>query len=268
MTHLLDPVASERLAEFAQGQSVAVFDFDGTLAPIVANRDLARMRRRTLALLVRLCAVYPCAVVSGRTLDDTVKHLEGAPVHRVFGSHGLEPGPNLERFANMMMGVHTDLARRLAGYGGIEIEDKRYSLAVHYRRARNRATAHQRITDVAVQVDAPIRLVEGICVVNVLPRDAPNKGDAVRAIQRHFNADQVLYVGDDVTDEDVFRYTKKPSWLGVRVERPADSAATYFLCRQREIDRLLARLIRMRRPRRVGSDESSASSAVRAMPVG
>lgn len=249
MTHLLDPAASDRLAEFAAGNSVAVFDFDGTLAPIVPNRDLARMRRRTLALLTRLCAVYPCGVVSGRSLADTLSHLEGAPVAAVFGNHGLEPGSDLRLFDELMTRVRHEFAQRVAGHTGIEIEDKRYSFAVHYRRARNRLAAHQRILDAAHELDAPIRLIEGICVVNVVPRDAPNKGDAVREIQRRFGAEQVLYVGDDVTDEDVFRYTRKPSWLGVRVERPAGSAADYFLCRQREIDILLARLIRLRRPR-------------------
>jgi trehalose 6-phosphate phosphatase len=250
MTHLLDSTASERLAEFAAANSVAVFDFDGTLAPIVSNRDQARMRRRTLALLTRLCGVYPCGVVSGRSLADTLKHLEGAPVATVFGNHGLEPGTNLERFEEMMTQVRRDIAERINGHAGIEFEDKRYSIAIHYRKARNRLAAHQCIVDATHQVGAPIRLVEGIYVVNLVPRDAPNKGDAVREIQRRFGAEQVLYVGDDITDEDVFRYTKKPSWLGVRVERPANSAADYFLCRQREIDTLLARLIRLRRPRR------------------
>jgi trehalose 6-phosphate phosphatase len=249
MTHLLDSEASERLLDFATGKSVAVFDFDGTLAPIVANRDSARMRRRTLTLLTRLCALYPCGVVSGRSLADTVKHLEGAPVPIVFGSHGLEPGPDLERFEALMAQVRAAIEERLGGTSDIEIEDKRYSLAIHYRRARNRVAAHRRIMEMVGELHVPIRLVEGICVVNVVPSDAPNKGDAVRAIQRHFEAEQVLYVGDDVTDEDVFRYTKKPSWVGVRVERPNDSAASYFLCRQREIDTLLARLIRLRRPR-------------------
>jgi trehalose 6-phosphate phosphatase len=249
MTHLLDPEANDRLLEFAQGKSVAVFDFDGTLAPIVANRDLARMRRRTLALLTRLCAVYPCGVVSGRSLADAVKHLEGAPVPIVYGSHGVEPGPDLERFEGLMAQVRVRIEGQISASSDVEVEDKRYSLAIHYRRARNRLAAHRRILDILGQLDDPIRLVEGICVVNIVPKDAPHKGDAVRAIQRHFDAEQVLYVGDDVTDEDVFRYTKKPSWLGVRVERPSDSAASYFLCRQREVDMLLARLIRLRRPR-------------------
>lgn len=247
---MLESEASERLLEFAQGKSVAVFDFDGTLAPIVANRDMARMRRRTLALLTRLCGVYPCGVVSGRSLADTVKHLEGAPVPIVFGSHGLEPGSDLERFEVLMAQARAVIEGRLAGHSDIEIEDKRFSLAIHFRRARNRVAAHQRILDIVGQLQVPIRLVEGICVVNIVPRDAPNKGDAVRTIQRYFEAEQVMYVGDDVTDEDVFRYTKEPSWVGVRVERPSDSAASYFLCRQREIDTLLARLIRLRRPRR------------------
>lgn len=259
MTHLLDLAASKRLADFAAGNSVAVFDFDGTLAPIVSNREQARMRRRTLTLLTRLCGVYPCAVVSGRSYVDVVARLEGAPVAAVFGNHGLEPGTNLKHFEDVMAQVRSDIARYVNGHAGIEIEDKRYSISVHYRRARNRVAAHRCIVDAVARVTERIRLVEGLCVVNIVPRDAPHKGDAVRTIQQRFGADQVLYVGDDVTDEDVFRYTSKPSWLGVRVERPSDSAADYFLCRQREIDTLLARLIRLRRPRGIESPTQSLS---------
>lgn len=246
----MDSMANERLSEFANGNSVAVFDFDGTLAPIVTNRDLARMRKRTHALLTRLCALYPCGVVSGRGLTDVLQHLEGVPIPIVFGSHGLEPGPNLEQHEQLMTAVRTALSARFGHLSGVEVEDKRYSLAVHYRRARRRVMAHEYIVGFLDQLQAPIRVVEGLCVVNIVPKGAPNKADAVRAIQNHFNAAQVLYVGDDVTDEDVFRYSTKPAWLGVRVESSLTTAADFFLCRQREIDWLLARLIRLRQTKR------------------
>lgn len=250
MTHLLGLSARARLREFASHRSAVVFDFDGTLAPIVADRNLARMRARTHALFTRLCALYPCAVVSGRSLSDTVSHLDGAPVRVVYGSHGLEPGPHLQKYRRMMERIHVELAERVNGYRGIEIEDKRYSLAVHFRAAQYRTDAYRFIKNVAVHLDAPIRLVEGKCVVNIVPRDAPHKGDAVLAIQRHFRAEEVLYVGDDVTDEDAFLYAAKLNWLSFRIGDSIRTAASYYLRRQREIDVLLARLIRLRQARR------------------
>lgn len=227
-----------------------VLDFDGTLAPIVTDRELAHMRRRTYALLARVCELYPCAVVSGRSLMDTVKHLEGLPISMVFGSHGLEPGAHLQQYQRMMVGVRTELERYLAASSWLDIEDKRYSLAVHFRAAPNRSEAHRAILLAASRLSAPIRLVEGKCVVNIVPRDAPHKGDAVLRIQRHYSAERVIYVGDDVTDEDAFRYALEYGWLGVRVGRSEHSSAQYYLRRQREVDLLFARLIRLRSTRK------------------
>lgn len=249
MTHLSGSSARSGLREFASCRSVAVFDFDGTLAPIVADRNLAHMRVRTRALLTRVCALYPCAVVSGRSLADTVNHLDGVPVRMVYGSHGLEPGPHMQHYRRMMEAIRNELTERFRGCNGIEIEDKRYSLAIHFRAAQSRTEAHRIVKNIALGLDAPLRLVEGKCVVNLVPSDAPHKGDAVLAIQRHFRAERVLYAGDDVTDEDAFQYATKLNWLSFRIGSSTRTAAAYHLRRQREIDVLLARLIRLRQAR-------------------
>lgn len=246
MTYLLGVSARPRLYELTSRKCVVAFDFDGTLAPIVAERELARMRPRTSALLKRLCLAYPCAIISGRSLEDTRGHLQGIDVPVIYGSHGLEPGPHLHEYEQLMQQLRKEILPCLADCHGCDIEDKRYSLALHYRRAANRPQAHRLIREALIKLHYPLRIVEGKCVVNIVPQDAPHKGDALVAVQSRFEAQDVLYVGDDVTDEDAFRCAAARRWIGVRVGTSERTHAAYYLRRQREIDLLLARLIRQR----------------------
>ena len=77
MKHILAPENADVLAQLAWSHVLLAFDFDGTLAPIVEDRDRAAMRERTRGLLVRLCALYPCAVISGRSRGDRRRPARG-----------------------------------------------------------------------------------------------------------------------------------------------------------------------------------------------
>jgi len=76
-----------------------------------------------------------------------------------------------------------------------------------------------------------------------LSPDAPNKGDALRALIAETRCANVLYVGDDDTDEAVFGL-HLPSVLTVRVEPSTDSEATLFLRDQHEVRTLLEHIAR------------------------
>jgi trehalose 6-phosphate phosphatase len=75
----------------------------------------------------------------------------------------------------------------------------------------------------------------------------PYKGDAFRQLLRAERAQTALYVGDDDTDEDVFRLEIPESLLTVRVGASPGSHATYFLREQPEIDNLLRVLASVRK---------------------
>jgi trehalose 6-phosphate phosphatase len=91
--------------------------------------------------------------------------------------------------------------------------------------------------------------VPGKLVVNLVPAGAPNKGTALVELRKAEQADTALYVGDDVTDEDVFELEQPGRLVGVRVGASRSSAAAYFLRHQREVDRLLGRLVTLREGR-------------------
>jgi trehalose 6-phosphate phosphatase len=236
----------EVIEQIAWSHALLAFDFDGTLAPIVAARDAASMRRTTFTLFKRVCALYPTAVISGRSRRDVASRITGAAVRYVVGNHGLEPGADSPETERALGEARLALGRLAEKTQGLDLEDKRYSLAVHYRRARRRRAARAAVLSVLARLETPMRVVPGKLVLNVVLASAPNKGDALLALREREQADIALYVGDDVTDEDVFRLDQPGRLLTVRVERSRTSAAAYFLRDQHELDELLRHLITFR----------------------
>lgn len=246
MKNLLSRENESVLAALAWARVLLAFDFDGTLAPIVADRDDAVMRAETARLFEQVCALYPCAVISGRGRRDVEARLGEARVRYVVGNHGLEPGASLPEFEEEILQARALLETALEGVSGIDLEDKRYSLAVHYRRARIKRTAREAILAAVKALPTSMRVVPGKLVINVVPERAPNKGDALLELRRVERADVAFYVGDDVTDEDVFRLDQPGRLITLRVGASRTSSAKFFIRGQRDMDRLLTRLIALR----------------------
>jgi trehalose 6-phosphate phosphatase len=235
------------LEQFAWSNVLLAFDFDGTLAPIVTQPGAAKMRERTRKLVETLCTLYPCAVISGRSVEDVRARMEGMELPFVVGNHGMEPGSNLGAYERITRSMLPSLSAALAEDKGIEIEDKRYSLALHYRKSRAKRSARSLVTRAIAALDVPVRVVPGKQVFNVLPEGAPHKGTALLALRARAHADTAIFVGDDVTDEDVFTIDEPGRLLSIRVGVNKRSAAPYCVESQREIDALLARLVELRR---------------------
>ncbi len=245
MKNLLAPRNASALTALAKPSTLLAFDFDGTLAPIVTAKERARMRRSTAHLLAQTSLLYPCAVISGRSRSDLLPRLQGAPVKFIVGNHGLEPFGVSRRVLHQVRRTREWLKRALVDWPDLDVEDKGYSLAIHYRRAQSQTLARRAILAAVTALPFPMRRVGGKCVVNLVPPGAPDKGVALGRLRAAERAQQVLYVGDDDTDEDVF-VLDEPWLLTVRVGRSRTSAASYFLGDQPAIDELLSRLLRLR----------------------
>lgn len=246
MRHLLAAANVDVLRRVAWARVLVGFDFDGTLAPIVPERGHAKMRTRTLGLFAKVCRLYPCAVISGRSQEDVARRLRGAEVKYVIGNHGLEPGVGIDSFEADIRVAREIMREALGAIPGVEVEDKRYSLAIHYRRARRKREARTAIRGAIDALPTKMRAIGGKLVINVVPERAPNKGTALVELREKERADVALYVGDDVTDEDVFELDQPGRLLTVRVGASKISSASYFLRRQTEVDALLARLVDLR----------------------
>lgn len=246
MKDVLAPAQREVLARYAWSSALVGLDFDGTLAPIVPRPEDARLRARTRTLLDALTRAYPVAVLSGRARADVGARLEGLALRAVVGNHGLEPSGALARCHALVARWTPVLASALEGEPGIEIEDKTYSLALHFRRARKRRAAHAKILAAVARLPGHPRVIGGKLVVNVLPENAPHKGVALLRLREELGADTAIYVGDDVTDEDVFALDDPGRLLCIRVGASRRSAAPYYVESQAAVDELLRVLVTLR----------------------
>lgn len=247
MKHLLSPAHRQHLSDFLAREVLLAFDFDGTLAPIVKRPEEARMRAETRRLLVRVAQRYRVAVISGRAQADVRARLGPVPVWEVVGNHGLEPSHRAGQFEAEVRAWLPPLERALRGVEGVEVEDKRLSIAIHYRSATDKPAARAAIHE-AAEALPNVRLVGGKQVLNLLPVGGPTKGHALQRICEKLGCAAALYAGDDQTDEDVFAL-RTPPLLAIRIGRKQGSAAPFYLHDQGEIDPLLEALAAAREER-------------------
>ncbi len=247
MRDILSRANREVLRQFAWSSLLLAFDYDGTLAPIVVDPDRAAMRTSTRRLLTVVAERYPTIVISGRSRHDVQRWLKGVPLKQIVGNHGIEPWqahrPLMDEVARCM----PVLDRCLSEYSGVRIENKSYSISVHYRRSREKRKALAAILDASGRLDA-VRVIGGKQVVNILPDGAPHKGMALERERDRLGCDTAIYVGDDETDEDVFALDQPGRLLTIRVSAKRSSRAVYCLRNQAAIDDLLAVLAELRHP--------------------
>src|SRR5688572_28285491 len=118
---------------FAWSNVLLAFDYDGTLAPLVNTPTRATMRPSTQRLLRGASKLYPCVVITGRAQADAISRLRGIEVCQVVGNHGAEPSPNAEAMRRRVQRWLPVLKAHLSWRQGVIIEDKGFSVAVHYR---------------------------------------------------------------------------------------------------------------------------------------
>lgn len=234
-----------RLDEIVQHRLLCAFDFDGTLAPIVAQPEHARLPDDIRLHLLALSSYAPVAIITGRSIEDIYSRL-GFDPDFIVGNHGMEGVPGWETQAQhhqaTCIGWRTQLVRVLQECdAGIRLEDKRYSLSVHYRSADDKDDAEAWLRTLFRTLEPQPRVVAGKYVFNLLPQNAAHKGDALEQLMKICGASHALYAGDDVTDEDVFRL-QRCDLLSVRIEHAVQSAAQFFLPRPEDIVQLLTEL--------------------------
>lgn len=246
MQHLFSPAGEIALAAALRRRPLLAFDFDGTLAPIVARPESARISCGVSARLMALTAQLPVAIVTGRMVADVRARLEFSPTY-VVGNHGAEdevasgvarPAPELEslRAAIQRHGRELDAL-------GVTVEDKLLSIALHYRLSRHRVQALALIRDLLVPLAGELHVFDGKMVVNVSPSTAPDKADAVHALVAKCGASCAVFAGDDVNDEPVFE-SAPSDWLTVRVGRDDPrSRARYFLDGPNEVALMLEKML-------------------------
>ena len=239
MNNALAPAVLAELPRFLTGEVLLAFDLDGTLAPIAPRPDAAVVPDDVQQLLAVLAARTPVAIITGRAQRDARRMLWFTPRY-IIGNHGAEGVPGDESAAPGYAALCRQWCAAVESSGILEripgtlLEEKSYSLALHYRLARDPEEARTALLDVVATLAPPPRIVAGKRVLNLVPKAARHKGDALRALLGHAGVARALYIGDDVTDEDVFAL-RLPGVRTIRVEPDPASAADLFLKRQTDV---------------------------------
>lgn len=232
MKHVFSNDGKAALKAVMTRRPLLAFDFDGTLAPLVPNPQDAQVPQSVQRRLAGLAARVPVAVITGRAAADARARLEFAPC-RVIGNHGAEGFEDLPSAAYraamdglraLLGAAHADVREH-----GLMIEDKAYSIALHYRMARDRDAALAFVRALVKRLPAPLVVSYGKLVVNFTAPEAPHKGDALRRLVAEHACEAAVFIGDDDNDEPAFA-SAAPDWLTVRIGKhsPA-SRAMFFL---------------------------------------
>ncbi len=241
MKYLFAPEGLAALDLAMRSQPLLAFDFDGTLAPIVAQPDQARVAQEISRRLEFLGQIRPLAIVTGRSVDDVANRLGFVP-RFIVGNHGAEDPASVPQID--VAALHATRARIALCTGelrtyGIFMEDKGYSLALHFRNAENPRLAARYIGQLLLNLDPALRSFGGKDVVNIVLASAPDKGDAIESLLQRADCHWAVFVGDDVGDEAAFARARE-NWLTVRVgDDDPQSGAAFYLRSHEEISALL-----------------------------
>jgi trehalose 6-phosphate phosphatase len=220
---------------------LVMLDVDGTLAPIASRPEQAEVPAETSQCVAGLAAGQDVivALVSGRTAADARRMVRVANVW-VIGNHGYEivsadgdslVDPQVEPFRDVIAQAERRLEPRLAQVPGVILEDKRWTLSIHYRLANDAVVPRVRALVEETAQALGLRVTEGKMVLEVRPPARVDKGTAVLtlAARLHAVADDasLVFIGDDRTDEDAFRALRMRQRRAVTVRvAPDESAGT------------------------------------------
>jgi trehalose 6-phosphate phosphatase len=193
-------------------------DYDGVLAPLVDDPSAAVPSPGIAEALTRIAGGdgVTVALVSGRGVEDLqrVSGLTGS--YRWVGSHGAEyGGPLTGDLAGRRDALAERLAPLVAAVPGARLEVKPVSVAVHVRQVADPAAAAALLEAAGAVADPSLTEKPGKAVLELVLVDA-DKGSAVQRLRDELGAAGVVYLGDDLTDEDVFRLLR-PGDVGIKV---------------------------------------------------
>jgi len=190
------------------------------------------------------------ALVSGRSLND-IDLIFAPDRFPGVGGHGAELrlSTDSEAVATHAPPMDKELKRRLAAIArlspGILLEDKGYSLALHYRLAPDLGPVLQAgVARICAQAPlGTIEILPGKSVVEVKPARV-SKAAAVGELMKFppFHNRHPIFIGDDVTDEPVFGVISHLGGLGFSVGRIVPGVHGHFE-RPEDVRAWLARIV-------------------------
>jgi trehalose 6-phosphate phosphatase len=244
--NLLHPEGLATLKRYAHSDCLYAFDLDGTLAPIAVHAWEVALAPGLRGALKRLDELAGVCVLTGRSREAALSILT-LDLRLVIGNHGCEWPPEIRprnpKFIETCLIWRDRLAARFSQETGIEIEYKGETLAIHYRKTAEPLVSLEMIEEAIRQLDPAPRVIGGKFVMNLLPMEAQTKGTALVEAMQLVGVGRSVYLGDDLTDEEVFKLDSADV-LGVHIGRE-ESAARFYLDAQSDVERVVRLIVQM-----------------------
>lgn len=135
-----------------------------------------------------------------------------------------------------------ELKARFFADARVVIENKRYSVTLHYREVDDPGAVERQLAHLVERLTPFPQVMTGKTSVNLLPPGSPGKGKASVALMNHLRCTGLFFIGDDETDETVFAMQEGLT-LGVRVGHQPHSRARYYIKHQSEVEDVLRFLV-------------------------
>jgi trehalose-phosphatase len=237
---------------------VIMLDVDGTLAPIAMHPSLASVAEPTRRVIASLASRdgVSVALVSGRAAQDARRLVAVENVWTI-GNHGAElmdprgeiiVDADVAPYGESMARAARALQPLLAPLRGVFLENKGWTLSVHFRAADAAIVPKLRAAVDGEAMRGGLRVTEGKMVFEIRPPVRVDKGTSVLRLARDLggmgNGAALLFAGDDVTDEDAFRLLRShvPRAVTIHVGERPDTAAEFTLGDPDDVLTLLQRI--------------------------
>jgi trehalose-phosphatase len=236
-------VAQLRKADYR----VLLLDLDGTLAGLRRRPEDVRVSKRAKQILARLAEVpnMTVAILSGRNVQ-TLKQLIGLKKLLYFGLHGSEESEKAAAISGearkALRSAKRSAREELAEFSGVNVEDKGSCFTVHYRGAGEAAIrgANQKLQAIVAPLRHALHVLNGKKVWEVLPRQIPGKGSAMKKLMANSPRAALAYIGDDEPDEPAF--AALDGHVTVHVGKNEFTHARFYLRNPGEVLRFLSML--------------------------
>jgi len=192
-------------------------DIDGTLADFQLDPNDCFIPAKTLNTLEKIISnKIPVVAVTGRDIDSARKLFESLDLP-IAALHGLDIYLGKEKKLHASKNfleisyIYNMLTKACIPYPDLLIENKKSSIALHYRKAPALESIAKKIILESQQVFPNLKLIQGKFVYELIPAQA-NKGLAIEEVLAHFNQHDLyipVFIGDDVTDEDGFYFVNQ-----------------------------------------------------------
>lgn len=243
-------------ARLRRAKQIALFlDFDGTLVRFQRKPENVRLgdtEHRLLEGLARNPRVR-LTFISGRRRADLKKRV-GVSRAAYFGLHGFESRAKTflsEASRRSLDRIQAAVNPQIEGFPRVWLDDKQSSLALHYRGAANSLAAKGRaaVMRAVAGESAPLHLLQGKKILEILPPEIEGKGAAVsKVLKRLGDGALPVYFGDDATDETAFAALRQlhrdggPDPVTVHVGARSGTRAKYRVRNVDEVKVCLERL--------------------------